>query len=86
MLIGAWPSGRVRDTDEGSIMTSIEVYGPGPYKVTTGVHGAFRATEREFDTIEEAVGRAKRWASSNSIGSYWAQVHNAEGRMVAQYN
>ena len=47
---------------------------PPVYIVEMGVKGASRIVENRFDSQDEAVARAVRWASSNSIGSYWAEV------------
>lgn len=43
-------------------------------RVEFGVHGAYRITHRDFATEAEAETAAARWRSSNSIGSYWAEV------------
>ena len=51
-----------------------------------GVHGASRISVREYETLEEAKARGLRWSQSNSIGSYWAQVKDANGVTVAQWN
>jgi hypothetical protein len=55
------------------------------YEVETGVKGATRITTRRYATEEEATARAKRWAASNSIGSYWAEVKLGE-RVLARFN
>lgn len=55
------------------------------FTVTTGVRGAHRVTVRHFDTYEDALARAERWAASNSVGSYFALIHEGE-RLVRSFN
>ena len=44
------------------------------YEVEFGVKGASRIHKTCFRTLDEAVARAERWASSNSTHDYWAVI------------
>ena len=56
------------------------------FTVEMGVRGAYRITRRVYETRDEAVARARRWADSNSTGHYWAVVTDAAGDKVASFN
>ena len=43
--------------------------------VETGVKGATRISYTAFESRDDAERRADRWRASNSIGSYYAHVH-----------
>lgn len=44
------------------------------FEVEYGVKGAYRISNREFETLGEAEAFARRWSQSNSTGHYWAEV------------
>lgn len=55
------------------------------FQVEHGVHGAVRTAKRQFATLAEAETSAKRWAASNSQGSYWAEI-TEDGKLVTRFN
>lgn len=55
------------------------------FAVETGVHGAVRTSTREFENLLDAEAFARRWARSNSIGSYWAEI-TEDGKLVTRFN
>lgn len=54
--------------------------------ILCGVKGAMRVTTHTYATLDEAKAKALRWSQSNSQGHYWAQVKDADGKIVAKYN
>lgn len=55
------------------------------FTVEYGVHGATKIRTRDFTAIIPAEEFARRWARSNSIGHYWAEI-TQDGKLVTRFN